>query len=355
MPSAQLGIDFVDIANELENNDADGNGLPDYLSADVTRILAGVDGELTLETGGKGNGHIGPNNPDGTLTHATHLEDEEARMDQPDGLQWIKTSEGDYLVVDEDSGNDYGERKYVLPIDAETMQLREEGTGYYLASAGGALNPRAIAEVAAIPDTFTRATSSEFSGTWNVTHLVQTKEDGSFYTQEELAGTGAQEIIEQFSLDEQTLIGVVQHRGESDGVIEQRQGDQGGQIFQFNIDGIPEGESVAEEDGDITGVAGLDTLTGASGADTFILGDEETGAFYSSFGYDDFAEISHFVSGEDSIQLAGSLEDYSILVNEGANVAIALDNDGDGAFDLAFDEFVALVGDGFETTDLVFV
>ena len=246
VPSAQLGIEFTDIFNELENNDTDGDGLPDYLSADVTRILAGVDGALTLETGDEGDGHIGPNNPDGTLTHATHLEDEEARMDQPDGLQWIKTSEGDYLIVDEDSGNDYGERKFVLPIDAETMQLREEGTGYFLAAAGGELNPRAIAELSAIPNTFTRATSSEFSGSWNVTHLVQTKEDGSFYTQEEIAGTGAQEIIEQFALDEQTLIGVVQHRGESSGVIAERQGDQGGQIFQFNIDGLSEEESSTE-------------------------------------------------------------------------------------------------------------
>ena len=350
VPSAQLGIDFVDIVNELENNDADGNGLPDYLSADVTRILAGVDGELTLETGGKGNGHIGPNNPDGTLTHETHLEVDEARLNQPDGLQWIKTSDGDYLILEEDSGNDYGERKIILPIDAETMQLREEGTGYFLASAGGSLNPRAIAEISAIPETFTEATSSEFSGSWNVTHLVQTKEDGSFYSQQELTGTGIQEIIEQFSLDEQTLIGVVQHSGESDGVIRDRQADQGGQILQFNIDGIP-----GEDNSDITGVAGSDTLTGAAGADTFILGDAETGAFYSSSGSDDYAEISDFVSGEDSIQLAGSIEDYSISVSDGNNVAIALDNDGNGVFDLAFDELIGSVGDGFETTDLVFV
>jgi len=236
VPSAQLGIEFTDIVNELENNDADGNGLPDYVSADVTRILAGVDGALTLETGGKGDGHIGPNNPDGTKDASIHIEQDEARMDQPDGLQWIKTSDGDYLIVDEDSGNDYGERKYVLPFDAETLQLEEEGTGYYLASAGGALNPRAIAEVAAIPNTFTRATSSEFSGSWNVTHLVSTKEDGSFYTQEEIAGTGAQEIIEQSSLEEQTLLGVVQHRGESSGIIAERNADQGGQIFLFNVD-----------------------------------------------------------------------------------------------------------------------
>ncbi len=236
IPQAQLGIDFTDIVNELENNDADGNGLPDYLSADVTRIIAGVPGSLTLETGGKGAAHVGEENPDGTLTHGIHVESGEPWMQDPDGLQWIKTSDGDYLIVDEDSGNDYGERKYVLSIDGETLQLKEEGKGYFLASAGGFLNPRAIAEVAAIPETFTRATSSEFSGTWNVSHLVATKKDGSFYTQEEIAGTGAQEIISSLPLAEQTFIGVVQHRGESSGIIADRKADQGGQIFMFNIE-----------------------------------------------------------------------------------------------------------------------
>ena len=296
VPSAQLGIDFIDIANELENNDADGNGLPDYLSADVTRTVAGVDGELTLETGGEGDGHIGPNNPDGTLTHATHLEVEEARMDQPDGLQWIKASDGDYLIVDEDSGNDYGERKYVLPIDDETLQLEEEGTGYFLASAGGELNPRATAEVSAIPDTFTRATSSEFSGSWNVTHLVQTKEDGNFYTQEEIAGTGTQEIIEQYPLHEQTLIGVVQHRGESSGIVEERQADQGGQIFQFKIDGLSGEEETSDseslfdtDDYDVFEVEGSNQEIHGSGGDDLI---DLTGA--------DGGNIAYAGSGDDT-------------------------------------------------------
>ena len=147
-----------------------------------------------------------------------------------------RPSDGDYLIVDEDSGNPYGERKFVLPIDGETLQLEEDGKGYFLASAGGALNPRAIAELSAIPDTFSRATSSEFSGTWNVTHLVAKKEDGSFYTQEEISGTGAQEIIESLPLAQQTLLGVVQHRGESGGIVLEREADQGGQIFLFNVD-----------------------------------------------------------------------------------------------------------------------
>ncbi|MGF1537871.1 MAG: calcium-binding protein [Elainellaceae cyanobacterium] len=327
VPSAQLGIEFTDIVNELANNDADGNGLPDFLSADVTRILAGVDGELTLETGGKGNGHIGPNNPDGTLTHATHLEIEEARMHQPDGLQWISTADGDYLIVDEDSGNDYGERKYILPIDGETLQLVEEGTGYFLASAGGSLNPRAIAEVAAIPETFTRGTSSEFSGSWNVTHLVAQKEDGSFYTQEEIAGTGAQEIIEQFALDEQTLLGVVQHRGESSGIIAERQGDQGGQIFLFNIDLDGSAETV-----DFEG-EGLEAGT--------VVTDQITGMTVTTDGLDAMIFDTANPTGGD-FDLASDTLGNVLILSEDGNSDNPDDNANGGTFEFTFDELVTL-------------
>ncbi|MEB3232310.1 MAG: hypothetical protein VKJ64_14975, partial [Leptolyngbyaceae bacterium] len=252
-PSALLGIDFT--ANILTDlaNDEDSNGLPDYLSADVTRIVAGVDGALTLETGTKGLAHVGPNNLDGTATHAIHVEVDQARMHQPDGLQWVKTADGDFLIVDEDSGNDYGERKYILPIDSDTLELVVDETGYFLAAAGGSLNPRAIAEVAAIEGTFSRATGAEFSGTWNVTHLVLQKEDGSFYTQEEIDGMGAQAIIDTVPLAEQVFIGVVQQAGESGGVVADNKADQGGQIFMFNIvtEAIP-----------VTPVASDDTGTG---------------------------------------------------------------------------------------------
>ncbi|MGB3790010.1 MAG: calcium-binding protein [Phormidesmis sp.] len=268
VPSAQLAVEFTDIVNELENNDADGNGLPDYLSADVTRILAGVDGALTLETGGKGKAPIGPNNLNGTDTAATHLEIDEARLHQPDGLQWIKSSDGDYLIVDEDSGNDYGERKFILPIDSDTLTLAEDGKGYFLAQAGGSLNPRARAGVATIPDTFLRATSAEFSGSWNVTHLVAKKADGSFYTQAEIAGTGAQEIIGSLPLAAQTLLGVVQHSGESAGVVADRDADQGGQIFLFQVDL----DSTAGQP-DVMGTGGADTLAGGKGDQTIDGGD----------------------------------------------------------------------------------
>ena len=335
VPSAQLGIEFTDMVNELENNDADGDGLPDYLSADVTRILAGVDGALTLETGDAGQASIGPNNPDGTLTHATHLEAGEARLDQPDGLQWIKTADGDYLILDEDSGNDYGERKLILPIDSETMQLREEGKGYFLAQVGGSLNPRAIAELSAIPDTFSSATSSEFSGTWNVTHLVAQKEDGSFYTMEELSGMGAQEIIESYTLEEQTLLGVVQHRGESGGIVEERQADQGGQVFLFSVDLDPS-SSPSDGGGDkpqIFGTNGVDELLGtAEGEQIFGLEGDD----------------SLFANGED-VLFGGDGDD---MLTSGGGNEVFFGGSGADMFNLAAGDGATTIMD-FESGDKI--
>jgi hypothetical protein len=171
-----LAIELTNFAEAV----ADG-GLPEVLSADVTRIVPAVDGALTLEVGDKGV------RPDGG-SHAV-WEDGRAKTVAPDGLMWVQSADASVLIVDEDSGNDFGERKFALPVDPATMQPVVDATAYYLAMAGGSENPRAANGVAAYPGTFSSATSAEFSGTWPVTHLVARKEDGSFYTMEELAGT----------------------------------------------------------------------------------------------------------------------------------------------------------------------
>jgi hypothetical protein len=197
-----LGFDLSDLVTELNN----ANGyLPAYVSANVTRIVAAVNGALTLEVGGKGVAHAGSLNTS-NKTASTHVEAGVAKMVAPDGLLWIKTDDGDFLIVDEDSGNDYGERKYVLQINEANMQLAEANKGYLLALAGGNKNPRALAGAAAYNGTFTQASSAEFSGSWNVTGLVAKKQDGSFYTAQELAGTGEQDIISNIKLEKQSLI-----------------------------------------------------------------------------------------------------------------------------------------------------
>jgi hypothetical protein len=224
-----IAIDLADLASELE---AAGGALPERVTARVDRVLGAHHGALTLEVADKGL------KPAGAGSHET-WEDGSARMVAPDGLQWIKASDADVLIVDEDSGNDHGERKYALVIDVETMELAEAGRGYFLAMAGGRMNPRAEAGASAYGGTFERAGSSEFSGTWNITALLARKEDGSFYSIQELGGTGQQSVNASLPLAQQVLIGVVQHGGESAGAVAEAEADRGGQLFVFSLD-LPE-------------------------------------------------------------------------------------------------------------------
>jgi Ca2+-binding RTX toxin-like protein len=98
----------------------------------------------------------------------------------------------------------------------------------------------------------------------------------------------------------------------------------------------------------INGFGGIDNLTGGAGADTFVLA-EAGDNFYADAGFGDIATILDFVSGEDKIQLTGSLSDYVFL---GTN--IALDN-GDGVFNVVEDDFIAIVSNAFDTAnDFIF-
>ena len=231
-----LGVTLTNFVNEIREADGD---LPDAVSASVVRTLPAVDGALTLKVADKGIKHGGQG------THAT-WEDGRAQSVAPDGLMWVKTADADLLIVDEDSGNEFGERKYVITLDPETMLPAQPNTGYFLAMAGGKKNPRAEQGVSAYGNTFSKANSSEFSGTWNVTGLVAQKSDGSFYSQEELAGTGMQRVNETATLAESTFIGVLQHKTESGGAVAKNKADMGGQILMFNIQLPQEGLKIAK-------------------------------------------------------------------------------------------------------------
>ena len=250
---AVLGVEFTSMVLDL-TRDLDGNKLPDYLSADVTRILPAINGALTLDVGGKGEGHYNATgNPNGA-TAEKHIEGNTNKLVSPDGLLWVKSSDADVLILDEDSGNDYGERKLALVINEDTLAVEPDGTGYFLAQAGGNKNPRALAGVSTYGGTYKSASGSEFSGSWNVTALVATKADGSFYSQEELAGNGVQTVEQSRPLSEHVFIGVVQHAGESGGAVAATKSDYGGQIFMFSID-LPGIEPKA-----VIGTSGADSL-----------------------------------------------------------------------------------------------
>jgi hypothetical protein len=222
-----LGFDFGNIGAAL---DAANGDLPEYLDASGIRVVAAVDGALTLKTGGEGAVKGG--------SAAIHVEKNKAAMVAPDGLYWTKHADGSFLVVDEDSGNDFGERKYVLPINESDMTLKFANTGYLLGIAGGKHSSRYQAGASALGGAFSKATTSEFSGSWNVTALTAKKGPYGifgFYSADELAGTGEQKIIQGINTEDQLFIGVVQARGESGGAVAENGADAGGQVFQFNF------------------------------------------------------------------------------------------------------------------------
>lgn len=222
-----LGFDFGNIGAALDSANGD---LPEYLDASGIRVVPAVDGALTLKTGGEGAVKGG--------SAAIHVEKNKAAMVAPDGLYWTKHADGSFLIVDEDSGNDFGERKYVLPINESDMTLKFANTGYLLGIAGGKHSSRYQAGASALGGAFSKATTSEFSGSWNVTALTAKKGPYGifgFYSADELAGTGEQKIIQGINTEDQLFIGVVQARGESGGAVAENGADAGGQVFQFNF------------------------------------------------------------------------------------------------------------------------
>ena len=235
---ALLGFNLKKLTKQLQNNpDADGNLLPDYINYKAVVTIPATDGSLTVDVGDEGLAHAGEANPDGSLTHATHVEKGVSKIVSNDGLYWAKGQGGNVLILDEDSGNDYGERKFALPI-TEGMELRDAATGYFLGAAGGTLSPRYEAGAAALAGAFSAAGTNEFSGSWDVTGMVTRKDDGSFYSKEELSGSGMQDVADTVDIEDHTYIGVVQARPESGGQVEDIGGDAGGQVFMFEMNGF---------------------------------------------------------------------------------------------------------------------
>lgn len=63
----------------------------------------------------------------------------------------------------------------------------------------------------------------------------------------------------------------------------------------------------------------MDTLRGGDGNDIFVLGNQK-GSLYENGGEQDKALIIDFVSGQDRLQLFGSIGDYTVQVTDGASL-----------------------------------
>ncbi len=122
-----------------------------------------------------------------------------------------------------------------------------------------------------------------------------------------------------------------------------------------NVIGTTQNDTIVgnDEDNIINGFGGRDYLTGKGGADTFVLGDGD-GLLYADAGNSDKAIITDFQTGQDIIQLSGTIHDYVFGTSSGVT-SIALDTHNNGMFDVS-DELIANVTGSIDiTNDLTFV
>lgn len=190
-----------------------GGALPGTIPATYELIEGETDITAQIELGGKGIRADG--------NDQTHMRDSSA--DKPtfediDGLEWFAASDGDYILIQEDGGNHYGERTFLYKLPEAGVKP----TYYFLAQSGGAKNTRTLAKVSIPPNTWGRATSHEFSGSGDFSGM---------FTQTTLGGSARRAAEEAVAINDKWLFCGLQAHTISEGVVKFFGGDRGGQIF----------------------------------------------------------------------------------------------------------------------------
>merc|ERR1712050_426924 len=129
-----------------------------------------------IELGGKGQLPDGKN---ATLNYDT-FDGGKVTFEDIDGLEVFQGQDGQlYVMIQEDSGNDYGERMFIsgpLEHEADGHDL----TYYFVAMSGGTSNTRMTSGVGIPAGTNCRASTHEFSGLFDLSGFLVKDEDGEF-------------------------------------------------------------------------------------------------------------------------------------------------------------------------------
>merc|ERR1719197_761825 len=130
--------DFSGIAGMLDS------GLPTSIPATYTNLQGEVDITSQIMLGGKGmkaNGDPQLTNSDSysVAEDGTISDSAKVTFEDIDGFEWIASSDNQngYVVIQEDSGNDFGERTFISKVEVGVPQ-----TYYFIAMAGGDDNTR---------------------------------------------------------------------------------------------------------------------------------------------------------------------------------------------------------------------
>jgi hypothetical protein len=217
------------------------NGVAEALAAaEAGTFPATFDGEwlvyqgesditAQIELGGKGQHADGRN----ALRNWDNAAGEgKVTFEDIDGLELFVSDDGSlYAMIQEDSGNDYGERLFITgPL--EHLDDGENLTYYLVALSGGVKNTRMVAGVGIPAGTNDGPGSHEFSGLFDLSGLLR-MENGEFAMSAADEGSVKRAQDAMVNINDKKIIVGLQSGNFATGVTGNYQADRGGQWLMY--------------------------------------------------------------------------------------------------------------------------
>jgi hypothetical protein len=177
-----------------------------------------------IQLGGKGQ-YV---NGDATMNY-DNVDEAKTSLVDLDGLEVYAYGNQLYALLQEDSGNQYGERAFLTPIEHEDDG--QELTYYFLCMSGGDLNTRNAAGVSIPPGTFSQASPHEFSGSFDTSAFFVKDADGNYVLSASDDGYDKRQADAMVPSNEKNIIMNLQAHSFESGIMEIFQLDRGGQIY----------------------------------------------------------------------------------------------------------------------------
>jgi len=200
-----------------------GGELPASIPATYTCLQPESDITSMIELGGAGlyaDGQDAHVNPDAGQNPGKET------FEDIDGMEWIAASDGDYLVIHEDSGNDFGERKFLARI-ATPMEY------YFVAMSGGTKNSRQLAGVSAVEGVMKDPAGHEFSGATDLSALLLKDDGGAFRLSADDAAGAIRTLATEVPINEKSIVVSLQAHSNWGGWTESFHPDRVGQILLY--------------------------------------------------------------------------------------------------------------------------
>ena len=144
-------------------------------------------------------------------------------------MEWIASSDNPngYVVLQEDSGNDFGERTFISKVEIGSPM-----TYYFIAMSGGDDNTRIKSGVAVPAGSAGSPNTHEFSGVIDISGMLAKDASGKYIAS---AGNGHSKRVAEAKvpIDEKMIAFGLQAHSINKGVISALRGDRGGQVFAY--------------------------------------------------------------------------------------------------------------------------